>query len=116
MPGGTLALTLPDVGSIYPRLIMQRHWFYYAPNEHLFYFNRHTITRLLNEEGFRVTRIGRSYKRLSLSYSAKSLSIFNRKLGRMVTQLASVLPAWLAERRFPLYLGEMWVDAVKEPQ
>lgn len=116
MPRGTLVLTLPDVGSTYPRLIMRRHWFYYAPNEHLFYFNRRTIARLLTEEGFRVTRIGRSYKRLSLSYSAKSLSFFNRKLGHLVTHLAGALPERLAERRFPLYLGEMWVDAVKEPR
>jgi 2-polyprenyl-3-methyl-5-hydroxy-6-metoxy-1,4-benzoquinol methylase len=116
MPRGTLVLTLPDVGSIYPRLIMRRHWFYYAPNEHLFYFNRRTITRLLTEEGFRVTRIGRSYKRLTLSYSAKSLSIFNRTLGSIATRLAAALPEWLAERRFPLYLGEMWVEAVKEPR
>src|SRR5581483_8665457 len=31
-PGGTLVLTLPDVSSIYPRLLMRRHWFYYLPS------------------------------------------------------------------------------------
>jgi hypothetical protein len=94
---------------------MQRHWFYYIPNEHLFYFDRRTITRLLAEEGFRVERIRRVYKRLSLSYSAQALSLFNQKLGRIATSLARALPRRLAERRFPLYLGEMWVEAIKEP-
>ena len=39
-------LTLPDVGSIYPRLLMGRRWFYYLPSDHLYYFDRRTITRL----------------------------------------------------------------------
>ncbi len=113
-PRGALVLTLPDVGSIYPRLVMQRHWFYYAPEEHLFYFNRRTITRLLGEEGFRVERINRAYKRLSPSYAAESLSLFNRTLGGIARRIARALPRRLAERRFSLYLGEMWVEAVKE--
>jgi 2-polyprenyl-3-methyl-5-hydroxy-6-metoxy-1,4-benzoquinol methylase len=113
-PRGALVLTLPDVGSIYPRLVMQRHWFYYAPEEHLFYFDRRTIARLLAEEGFRVERIARAYKRLTVSYAAESLSLFNRTLGGIATRIARVLPRRLAEQPFSLYLGEMWVEAVKE--
>src|SRR5690606_31338601 len=38
-PGGSLVLTLPDVSSVYPRFLMGKHWFYYAPNDHLHYFD-----------------------------------------------------------------------------
>jgi 2-polyprenyl-3-methyl-5-hydroxy-6-metoxy-1,4-benzoquinol methylase len=113
-PHGRLVLALPDAGSVYPRLLMGRHWFYYTPREHLYYFDRRTIGRLLREGGFRVTRLGRSTKPLSLAYSAASLGLFNRRLGAIAAGLARAVPRPLSERRVPLYLGEMWVESAKE--
>ena len=113
VPRGTLVLTLPDVGSIYPRLLMRRHWFYYAPHEHLFYFDRRTISRLLSEEGFVVDQVSRTYKPLSLRYSAESLSLFNDKLGRITKRLVSGLPQNLSTRKWKLYVGEMLVRATR---
>ena len=114
-PEGRFVLTLPDVSSVYPRLLMRRHWFYYAPDEHLFYFNPRTITRLLEEEGFAVERIARTYKPLSAAYAASTLSLFNRTLGGIATFAAAALPRRLAEHRFKLYLGEMLVRAARSP-
>ncbi len=110
---GTLVLTLPDVGSIYPRLLMRRHWFYYAPNEHLFYFNMRTITRLLSEEGFAVEQVSRTYKPLTLRYSAESLSLFNKKLGQLAKRVVAGLPRSLSARSWKLYIGEMLVRATR---
>ncbi len=113
VPRGTLVLTLPDVGSIYPQLLMRRHWFYYAPNEHLFYFNMRTITRLLSEEGFAVEQVSRTYKPLTLRYSAESLSLFNKKLGRIAKRVVAGLPRTLSSRSWKLYIGEMLVRATR---
>ena len=51
-PGGVLALTTPDHGS-FVRRAMRRFWISYRP-EHLLYFDRRRLARLLSEEGFRV--------------------------------------------------------------
>ena len=110
-PGGSLVLTLPDVSSVYPRLLMRRHWFYYWPDEHLFYFDPKTVTRLLTEEGFEVRRLTRAYKPLSLAYAARNLEAFNAGLGRLAKTVVGWLPERLAAHPFRLYVGEMMVVA-----
>jgi hypothetical protein len=91
VPGGTLALTLPDVSSIYPRL-MRRHWFYYAPSDHLHYFDPRTITRLLAEHGFAEARVTRAYKPLTLAYIALQLEQLTPALGRVAGVLVRAVP------------------------
>lgn len=110
-PGGRLVLTLPDVSSVYPRLLMGRHWFYYWPDEHLFYFKPATVSRLLVEEGFRVDHVQRAHKPLTLDYAARNLENFNAGLGRLARGAVSLLPERLRRRPFRLYLGEMFVVA-----
>ncbi len=114
-PGGTLVLTLPDLRSVYPRFLMGRHWFYFWPDEHLFYWNAETVTRLLRDAGLNVKRISRSHKPLSLDYAARNLENFNAILGRIARAAVGVLPDKLASRVFPLYLGEMFVVARAVP-
>jgi 2-polyprenyl-3-methyl-5-hydroxy-6-metoxy-1,4-benzoquinol methylase len=111
VPGGTLALALPDLRSIYPRVLMRRHWFYYWPDDHLFYFGADTIARLLREEGFAVEEIRRAYKPLTLRYTATALEMFNPVLGRLARAATRALPRGFAERPWKLYLGEMLVVA-----
>jgi SAM-dependent methyltransferase len=110
-PGGHLVLTLPDVRSIYPRFLMRRHWFYYWPDEHLFYFDRSTIKRLLTEEGFEVKLVTRAEKPLSLGYAVRNLAAFNPVLGRVASACVRLVPRSLRERPFRLYVGEMLVIA-----
>jgi SAM-dependent methyltransferase len=110
VPGGTLALTLPDVSSIYPRL-MRKHWFYYAPSDHLHYFDPRTISRLLAEHGFGRTRVTRAYKPLTLGYIALQLEQFTPALGRLANLLVRVIPGSLRGRPLRCYIGEMMVIA-----
>ena len=110
-PGGHLILTLPDLRSLYPRFLMRRHWFYFWPDEHLFYFDPSTVTRLLHDAGFEVERITRSHKPMSLDYAASNLARFNGSLGRIARALVERLPGKLASRSFQVYLGEMFVVA-----
>ena len=110
-PGGTLVLTLPDVGSIYPRLLMRRHWFYYLPSDHLYYFNQRTVARLLGEHGFSVERVMRAYKPLTIRYIVPQLRIFNPLLGRVAGVFASALARRLLDRPWRCYIGEMMAVA-----
>lgn len=55
-PGGILALTTGDVGSLGARLYGRR-WFLIAPPHHLFYFERRSMTRLLDKAGFSIRRM-----------------------------------------------------------
>ena len=88
---------------------MRRHWFYYWPDEHLFYFDPKTIRRLLGEEGFEVKRVLRAHKPMSLDYAARNLAAFNGALGRIAQAGVGVLPRGLREHPFRLYVGEMLV-------
>ncbi len=55
-PGSWLFLTTGDIGSILARL-RGRRWRMIHPPTHLHYFDRHTLTRLLANHGFRVVEI-----------------------------------------------------------
>jgi len=55
-PGGRLALTTGDVGSLAARLSGAR-WHLYTLPEHLFFFSRESLRRLLEAHGFRVERM-----------------------------------------------------------
>ena len=112
-PGGTLVLTLPDVGSIYPRLLMGRWWFYYLPSDHLYYFDRRTITRLLRERGFSFLRVMPAYKPLTLAYIVAQLRIFNPLLGGLAGLLARAVPRRLITRPRRFYIGEMMAVGVR---
>jgi 2-polyprenyl-3-methyl-5-hydroxy-6-metoxy-1,4-benzoquinol methylase len=107
VPGGTLVLTLPDVASIYPRLLMRRHWFYYLPSDHLYYFNPRTITRLLGEHGFAVQRVMPAYKPLTIRYIVPQLRIFNPLLGSAAGLVARLLPEPVTSRPWKCFIGEM---------
>jgi SAM-dependent methyltransferase len=50
-PGGVLAVETGDLGSAYAR-ISGRHYHFFTPPNHLTYFNRATLGRLMREEGF----------------------------------------------------------------
>jgi 2-polyprenyl-3-methyl-5-hydroxy-6-metoxy-1,4-benzoquinol methylase len=113
VPGGTLVLTLPDEGSIYPRMLMRRHWFYYLPSDHLYYFNPRTMARLLGEHGFAGTRVMRAYKPLTIDYIVLQLEIFNPRLGRVARLLARPVPRRLAARPLRCYIGEMMAVGVR---
>jgi 2-polyprenyl-3-methyl-5-hydroxy-6-metoxy-1,4-benzoquinol methylase len=111
LPGATLVMTTPDVSSLYPRLLMGRHWFYYWPDEHLIYFQPSTISRLLAEEGFDEVRVTRSRKPLTPRYAADNLATFTPLIGRIARQLVATLPRSLAGHPFHISVGEMRVVA-----
>ena len=111
---GTLALTLPDVSSIYPQLIMRKHWFYYLPNDHLHYFNPSTVRTILEQCGFRVEKVSKAYKLLTGNYIVEQLNIFNPWLGSIATAAAKLLPETLLAKPRLYFIGEMMVHARRD--
>jgi SAM-dependent methyltransferase len=65
-PGGLLVLLVPDAESFWARLLGERWWA--VIRMHLFYFTRETVTRMLEQSGFRVERVGTYPKRAKLAY------------------------------------------------
>jgi len=110
VPGGLLALTVPDAGSL-PARLLGRHWFYYAPPDHIHYFTRATILRLLAASGLGGPVIRRALKPLTLDYAAAQLAAFGYGLAPLARGLVTVLPPAWRERPWPLPLGEMLVTA-----
>jgi len=105
-PDGLLALTLPDAASPTARL-MGRHWFYYAPPDHVHYFTPPTARHLLETAGLRATALRRVTKPLTLDYAFAQLAQFNPHLGGVARAVGRVLPQALRAREWPLPLGEM---------
>ena len=70
--GGVLVINTPDAGSMFAR-VMGKKWHLICPPEHLYYFNRLNMKRLLEEAGFAVvfeTTIGKSF---TIKYIFKTL-------------------------------------------
>lgn len=55
-PGGTLTIGVPHAGSILFRIAGDR-WYYLDVPRHLWHFDRRSLTRLVTECGFEVTRV-----------------------------------------------------------
>ncbi len=64
---GRLVIATGDSSSVFARL-MGSHWMFYNPPQHLFFFNRPTLTRLLQESGYEPIRWFSVGKWLGLGY------------------------------------------------
>lgn len=64
---GLLIIQTGDAGSAWAR-ILGKNWHFYAPPQHLFFFNQKTITQLLTQAGFEVLKIEKHGKWVSLRY------------------------------------------------
>jgi SAM-dependent methyltransferase len=71
-PGGRVALTTGDVGSLVARLSGAR-WHLYTIPEHLFFYSREGLRRLLGAHGLRVERIRAEGARYPIGYLVERL-------------------------------------------
>jgi 2-polyprenyl-3-methyl-5-hydroxy-6-metoxy-1,4-benzoquinol methylase len=102
-PDGVLTINTCDDGG-WLRRAMGRHWFHYKPLEHLWYFDRNLLARLLDETGFTVLETKMSGKIVTLRYLCGRLRAYT-PLGSRVA-LATVARLNLAARPFFLPIGE----------
>ncbi|MFC1922170.1 class I SAM-dependent methyltransferase [Chloroflexota bacterium] len=113
VPQGMVALSLPDQGSII-RKIMGKRWYFYIPEEHMYYFNRSTISKLLNRTGFDNIQIKIAYKPLTYNYSLTQFEEYNPSIFTMFSLISKVIPREMRELVVPLYIGEMMVIAERQ--
>jgi SAM-dependent methyltransferase len=102
-PGGVVFISTPDVGSTMARLTRDR-WLHLKPNEHLVYFDRRTLTRLLEETGFRVLHVQSIGRLRNLGVALEKV----RAYGELPSRIARMLvPRWIADRvNLPINPGD----------
>lgn len=64
---GILIIQTGDVESLWAKR-MKKNWHFFAPPQHLFFFSQNTLTKLLGEAGFKVVKIEKHGKWVSLRY------------------------------------------------
>ena len=80
--GGHLFITTGDAGSLLAK-IRRENWRIIHPPTHIFYFSKKTITKLLEQCGFRVVKISHPGVYRSLSQTYYSLFLLKRSGGQM---------------------------------
>lgn len=80
VPGGLLVLSTPDAESIVSRLIGKRLEDFRRTREHLVFFGRNTLTRVLREHGFEVVKIRSIGHTFHLDLFLNRLTLYNRRL------------------------------------
>lgn len=107
---GIFVATLPDIASL-PARLLGRHWFYYAPPDHVHYFTPSTVRRLLGRAGFGRVDVRRALKPLTVDYATGALARLVPPLGPQARMVARLVQETLRSRAIPLPLGEMLVTA-----
>jgi len=82
-PGGRVLLSTGDVGSLLAR-VSGRRWHLYTLPEHLYFFSRRSLRRLLEDHGLRVERLSADASHYTLGYLAERLrkSVLGRSSAR----------------------------------
>ena len=100
-PGGSLHLSTIDAGSRVAHM-MGRHW-PWLMDMHLYYFDRPSISRLLEQAGFRVERICHYTHVVSVDYLLSKVGAAVPAVGRVAEALRTAVPDhW----RVPVNLGD----------
>jgi 2-polyprenyl-3-methyl-5-hydroxy-6-metoxy-1,4-benzoquinol methylase len=110
-PGGLLTINTCDEGGLLRRA-MGKRWFHYKPLEHLCYFDRANLARLLNETGFKVVATRMSGKIVTLRYLCQRLRTYSPLGSRLLLRSLGVLPG--ARRPFFMPIGEFVVFARRQ--
>lgn len=97
--GGILAIYTPELKSI-PSRVMRHRWLHYK-TEHLFYFSRRLMRKLLEQAGFNVLSVKLEGKHISFDFFLRRLRLYAPFLKAPVNRLLDVR----AVQRFSLYLN-----------
>ncbi|MBS3119039.1 class I SAM-dependent methyltransferase [Candidatus Woesearchaeota archaeon] len=109
-PGGLLVVNYPDIGSWLSKA-MRKKWIFLL-SVHLFYFERETITRMLEKNGFEVIKIKPHFQRLGLGYLTYRAKTYSNFLGSVGNWTARKLK--ITDWQIPYWLGQTLVIARKK--
>lgn len=100
-PGGVIFIATPSLDS-WSSKVLGRHWMEYKP-EHLYYFNRETLARLVNDVGFARTRTSAGRKVLTPGYAIAHFRKFPIPvISPVLAGLEKVLPSSLQRSQWTL--------------
>lgn len=103
---GVIALTTPDTGSL-TRRALGKGWSHYKV-EHLYYFGRENITKLLGQAGFGNVEFKPLWKALNLKYIREQFERYPHPvLSQVARGLGKALPNRLQAQQLRLLTGEM---------
>jgi 2-polyprenyl-3-methyl-5-hydroxy-6-metoxy-1,4-benzoquinol methylase len=106
-PGGLLVVNYPDIGSWIARALGRR-WLFLT-SVHLFYFNRTTMRRMLEETGFGVEVVRPHVQRLELDYILFRGAVLSQMLSRAARAAGRGLG--LGHAQVPYWLGQTFMVA-----
>jgi len=103
---GMIMIMTPDTGSLTARLMGAR-WTHYKP-EHLFYFNRRSLSLLAKKSGFEAVRFEAARKAMNLEYLRTQFAAYPHPLLTPASALlARITPRGARSGNFFLTMGEM---------
>jgi 2-polyprenyl-3-methyl-5-hydroxy-6-metoxy-1,4-benzoquinol methylase len=103
--GGTLAITTPDAGSP-SRRVLGTGWTHYKI-EHLFYFNKRNLERLLKDVGFSSVRFYPLWKSLTLDYIGHQFEVYPHPALTPVARALRRMPQSIRTFPLPFTTGEL---------
>ena len=109
-PGGLLVVNYPDIHSLIARL-MGRRWVFLL-SVHLYYFTEKTLSKMLEDLGFRVVKRHAHWQTLELGYVLFRMEAYVKSLARAVRWVVKKLG--LSHLQIPYWMGQVLVIAEKE--
>ncbi len=111
-PGGVVAIVTPSLDS-WSRRVLGRYWMEYK-TEHLVYFGRRSLTRLLEKTGFSEIDFASNYKVLSLDYVRRHFDRFRVPvISSLLRATLTVLPSKLVHRKIRIVASGTMAFATK---
>lgn len=105
-PGGTIAITTPDAGSP-SRRVLGTGWTHYKI-EHLFYFNKKNLERLLKDIGFSTVKFYPLWKSLTLDYISHQFEVYpHPALTQLARGVRRFTPSRIRSLPLPFTTGEL---------
>ena len=108
--GGVLVLTTPNRLSLF-RMLMGKRWYFYIPEEHLYYFDPITVRQFLEHRGFDLVNCKRISKPLTIKYGLTQFAEYNPMIYKILNAFSLILPGKFLNTPMPFYIGEMMVVA-----
>jgi SAM-dependent methyltransferase len=100
--GGYIAVNVPDISSIIPK-IMGMRWPFYE-SAHLYYFTGKTLDDLMRRHGLERVHYSQYWQGLSLGYLAYRFKQFNEPIAKLMTSVISTLG--LSDIPMKYYIGQ----------
>lgn len=107
---GLLVISTPNIDSIFHKIFKKYFWFIEAM--HLFYFSPKTITKILEDNKFKIIEIKKHYKCLTLGYAIQRVIINLNTVVKFIP-LSIANASLLQKIHVKFYAGQLLVIAKK---